>query len=152
MIPCAEPGGRSVSAYRPALGDAVMQYNFYVHDRNWGRMFVRLCAYFPFSARVCLNQHHSLALRLQEQNIDFQQCSNAFIKWSNPRRLQELADSVSSHDLLTCGQNWLTRFTPFFTESERKQAACQHRLFFAQVEYCDKLIFRRRAALDPLGE
>jgi hypothetical protein len=25
-------------------------------------------------------------------------------------------------------------------------------LFFAQVEYCDNLIFRRRAALDQLGE
>jgi hypothetical protein len=51
-----------------------------------------------------------------------------------------------------CGQKWLTRFTPFFTESERKHAACQHRLFFAQVEYCDNLIFRRRAPFDQLGE
>jgi hypothetical protein len=130
----------------------VMQYNFYVNDRNWGRMFVRLCPYFPFSARVCLNQHHWLALRLQEENIDFQQCSNAFLKCSNPSKLQELADSLSARDLLTCGQKWLTRFTPFFTDEERKHAACQHRLFFAQVEYCDNLIFRRRAALDQLGE
>ena len=59
---------------------------------------------------------------------------------------------MSARDLLTCGQKWLTHFTPFFTDRERKQAACQHRLFFAQVEYCDNLIFRRRAALDQLGE
>jgi hypothetical protein len=26
----------------------VMQYNFYVNDRSWGRMFIRLCPYFPF--------------------------------------------------------------------------------------------------------
>src|SRR5207302_9604990 len=130
----------------------VMQYNFYVNDRNWGRMFVRLCPYFPFSARVCLNQHPWLARQLQQQKIDFQQCSNAFLKCSHPSKLQELADSLSARDLLTCGQKWLTRFTPFFTESERKHAACQHRLFFAQVEYCENLIFRRRAALDELGE
>ena len=130
----------------------VIQYNFYVNDRDWGRMFVRLCPYFPFSARVCLNQHYWLAHRLQQQGIDFQQCSNAFLKCSHPRQLQELADSLSARDLLTCGQRWLTRFTPFFTERERKQAACHHRLFFAQVEYCDNLIFRRRAALDQLGE
>jgi hypothetical protein len=74
----------------------VMQYNFYVNDRNWGRMFVRLCPYFPFSARVCLNQHHWLAQRLQEQKIDFQQCSNAFLKCSHPQKLQELADSLSA--------------------------------------------------------
>jgi hypothetical protein len=29
---------------------------------------------------------------------------------------------------------------------------CQHRLFFSQVEFCDSLIFYRRAALDKLGE
>ena len=42
--------------------------------------------------------------------------------------------------------------TPFLTAREREHAGCQHRLFFSQVEYCDNLIFRRRAALDNLGE
>ena len=57
-----------------------------------------------------------------------------------------------ARDLLNCGQKWLATFTPFFTERERKHAGCQHRLFFAQVELCDNLIFRRRAALDQMGE
>src|SRR5439155_13900611 len=42
--------------------------------------------------------------------------------------------------------------TPFFTETEHRKAGCQHRIFFAQVEYCDNLIFRRRAALDALSD
>ena len=42
--------------------------------------------------------------------------------------------------------------TPIFEESERKSCGCQHRLFFSQVEYCDNLIFHRRAALDQLGQ
>ncbi|MBZ5725448.1 MAG: hypothetical protein LAP87_10655 [Acidobacteriia bacterium] len=130
----------------------VVQYNFYVHDEHWGRMFVRMCPYLPFSVRVCLNQHHWLAIRMCEEGIDFQQCTNAFLKCSNPARLQELADSLTTRDLLNCGQKWLATFTPFFTERERKQAGCQHRLFFAQVELCDNLIFRRRAALDQMGE
>src|SRR6266700_5266329 len=115
-------------------------------------MFVRMCPYFPFSARVCLNQHHWLALRMREEKIDFQQCTNAFLKCGNPKRLQELADSLTAKDLLTCGQKWLAYFTPFFSEAERKNHGCQHRLFFSQVEYCDNLIFHRRAALDALGE
>ena len=57
----------------------VVQYNFYVNDRHWGRMFVRISPYFPFSARVCLNQHHWLARRMQQENIDFQQTTNAFL-------------------------------------------------------------------------
>jgi hypothetical protein len=130
----------------------VVQYNFYVNDRHWGRMFVRLCPYFPFSARVCLNQHHWLAHRMREEGIGFQQCTNAFLKCGNPQRLQALADSLTARDLSSCGEKWLSRFTPFFTDQERQHAGCGHRLFFAQVEYCDNLIFHRRAALDELGE
>ena len=130
----------------------VNQFNFYLNDKHWGRMFVRMCPYFPFSARVCLNQHHWLAIRMQEEGVSFQQCSNAFLRCGNPARLQELADSLTAKDLLKCGQKWLAAFTPFITDRERKQAGCQHRLFFSQVEYCDNLIFHRRAAVDELTE
>jgi hypothetical protein len=41
---------------------------------------------------------------------------------------------------------------PFSSDEERRHAGCQHRLFFSQVEFCDNLIFHRRAALDKLGE
>jgi hypothetical protein len=130
----------------------ITQYNFYVNDRHWGRMFVRVSPYFPFSARVCLNQHHWLANHMRAEGISFQQCTNAFLKCGNPGRLQELADSLTSRDLSSCGEKWLTRFTPFFTDRERTDAGCRHRLFFSQVEYCDNLIFHRRTALDELGE
>jgi hypothetical protein len=130
----------------------VNQFNFYLNDKHWGRIFVRMCPYFPFSARVCLNQHHWLALRMREEGIDFQQCTNAFLKCANPARLQALADSLTPQDLLRCGQKWLAAFTPFISDRERKQVGCQHRLFFSQVEYCDNLIFHRRAAVDELTE
>ncbi len=130
----------------------VNQFNFYLNDKHWGRMFVRMCPYFPFSARVCLNQHHWLAIRMREEGVSFQQCTNAFLRCGNPARLQELADSLTPKDLLQCGQKWLAAFTPFITDRERKHAGCQHRLFFSQVEYCDNLIFHRRAAVDELTE
>ena len=130
----------------------VIQYNFYINDRKWGRMFVRVCPYLPFSARICLNQHHWLANRMREQGIGYKQTANAFLKCVVPDRLQELANSLTHRDLVTCGQKWLAHLTPFFTARERDHAGCQHRLFFSQVEYCDNLIFRRRAALDNLGQ
>src|SRR5450631_1304111 len=89
---------------------------------------------------------------MREEGIDFQQCTNAFLKCGNPARLQELADSLTTQDLLKCGQKWLAAFTPFITDKERKQAGCQHRLFFSQVEYCDNLIFHRRAAVDEITQ
>jgi hypothetical protein len=130
----------------------VEQYNFYIFDPHWGRMFVRVCPYFPFSARVCLNQHYWLAQRLQDQDLRFQLCANAIVRCSAPEILQRIADSLTAHDLIACGQKWLKVLVPFFTSRERLQAGCQHRLFFSQVEYCDNLLFRRRANLDQLGE
>ncbi len=31
----------------------VNQYNYYLQDRDFGPMFVRICPYFPFAARLC---------------------------------------------------------------------------------------------------
>src|SRR5207245_7876474 len=84
--------------------------------------------------------------------IRFRQCANAFLQCSDPKALQKLADSLTADDLITCAQKWLASFTPFFTAEEREHAGVQHRLFFAQVEFCDNLIFRRRAAVDALEQ
>ena len=130
----------------------VDQYSFYINDSDWGRMFVRVCPYFPFPARICLNQHHWLANRMREQGIRFKQTSNAFMQCSDSKRLQELADSLAPQDFYRCGHKWLARLTPFFTPRERQQGRIQHQLFFTQVEYCDNLIFSRRAALDRVGD
>jgi hypothetical protein len=127
-----------------------IQYNFYLLDREWGRMFVRVCPYFPFSARLCVNQHHWLAQRMEAEGIGFRQTGNMFLTCSDSVRLQTLADSLTARDLERCGQKWLRTLVPFFTPTERR--VCAHRLFFAQVEYSDNAIFHRRAALDALGE
>jgi hypothetical protein len=130
----------------------VKQYNFYIQDAEWGPMFVRVCPHFPFSTRICLNQHHWLAEKMKQAGIRFTQSGNAFRRCSDPAALQELADSLTAKDLLRCGHKWINRLIPFFRSSERREHGCWHQLFFAQVEYCDNLIFRRRAALDQLGD
>ena len=66
-------GDKKLNRWHLQIADRwVVQYNFYVNDRQWGRMFVRICPYLPFSARVYLNQHHWLANRMREEGIDFQ--------------------------------------------------------------------------------
>lgn len=130
----------------------VNQYNFYLRDAEWGPMFVRICPYFPFSTRICLNQHHWLALKMKQAGIHFTQSKNAFRQCSDPATLQQMADSLTADDLIRCGHKWINRLIPFFQAKERREAGCWHQLFFAQTEYCENLIFRRRAALDELGE
>src|ERR1700738_4437243 len=87
-------GDKKLNRWHLQIADRwIVQYNFYISDQYWGRMFVRMCPYLPFSARVCLNQHHWLANRMREEGIDFQQCSNAFLRCGAPERLQQLADT-----------------------------------------------------------
>jgi len=130
----------------------VDQYNFYINDSQWGRMFIRVCPYFPFPLRLCLNQHYWLAQQMRHKGMRFRQSTNAFAQCADPAALQQLADSLTADDLQRLGQKWLPQLIPFFTPRERRYAGIDHRLFFAQVEYCDNLIFRRRAALDRMAE
>jgi hypothetical protein len=72
----------------------VWQYYFYVHGQDWGRMFLRICPYFPFNARICLNQHEWLARGLQEEGVFYRKAANAFIQCSNPDCLQQPSGRV----------------------------------------------------------
>jgi hypothetical protein len=130
----------------------VWQYYFYLQDQDFGRMFLRICPSFPFSARVCLNGHEWLACRLRDVGIAFQQCGNAFRTCADPARLQELADHFSAADIEACAHRWLAQLVPFFTDQERRRQGFGYRLFVSQVEACTNLVFERRAALDRLHE
>src|SRR5713226_1374984 len=52
-------------------------------------------------------------------------------------RLQQLADSLTTRDLERCARKWVRALVPFFTPTERR--VCEHRLFVAQVEYCESV-------------
>ena len=134
------------------LNRFVQQYYFYIQDQDFGRMFVRVCPYFPFSVRICLNGHEWLACRLREEGVTFEQCANAFRTCADPARLHELADRFSAADIEACGHRWLAQLVPFFTDRERRHQGFGYRLFVSQVEYCTNLIFERRAALGRLHE
>jgi hypothetical protein len=130
----------------------VNQYNYYIRDRDFGRMFVRVSPYFPFTARLCLNQHDWIANHLLQQGIEFQQRDNSLVACCDPAALQNVADSLTAQDLIACGRKWIDRLVPFFTAQERDFLGCDHRFYFKQLEFCDNLIFRERAVLDALHD
>ena len=56
-----------------------MQFNFYVNDERWGRMFVRMCPYAPLTAGLpspikadagLHSQHRSQLDRLYQRVVD----------------------------------------------------------------------------------
>lgn len=113
------------------------------------QLLVPICPFQRESASISITGWATVWVK--KQSI-FKQCPDAFLKCSQPQKLQELADSLTARDLLSFGQKWLAYLVPFFKQSEREQAGCQHRLFFSHVEYRDNPLFHRRAALDQLGQ
>jgi hypothetical protein len=146
--PTASGGNRSEVCTR-----FVWQYYFYLRDQDWGRLFLRMCPYFPFNARVCVNQHEWLAHRLHEEGVFFRKAANAFVHCSNPDRLQQLADSLTPSDLEVPLQRWLRELVPLDASTDPNRISDGvYRLFCSQIEYCTNLIFKERAALDRLAE
>ena len=124
-------------------------YYFYLRDPQCGRLFVRLCPYFPFNVQLCLNGHEWIAAHLREENIDFRQDDNAFLDCAQPQRLQELADAFGPAAIRQVLDSSLAQWLPYFTPEERSQGY-RHQAYFAQVEYCNNLIFHERAALNRM--
>jgi hypothetical protein len=127
----------------------VKLYYFYIQQPQGGRMFVRVCPYFPFNVRVWLNGHDWLAARLQQEGIDFRQHDNSFVDCADPQRLQELSDRFGPEDLRAMIDPWLGRLIPFFSDEERAEGL-RHQLYLGQVEYCHNLVFHQRPTLDRL--
>ena len=99
-------GDKKLNRWHLQIADRwIVEYNLYINDQRWGRIFVRMCPYLPFSARVCLNQHHWLANRMREEGIDFQQCSNAFLRCGRPERLQEQALALTARICRAAARN-----------------------------------------------
>jgi hypothetical protein len=124
-------------------------YYFYLNDSQCGRMFVRICPYFPFNINVWLNGHNWLKCQLSKENIAFQTSGNLFVACERPERLQELSDAFAPQDIVQSVESWLTRLLPFFSDAERREGF-RHQLYMAQMEYCHNLLFKKKAALERL--
>lgn len=96
-------------------------YYFYLNDPQCGRMFLRICPYFPFSVSVWLNGHNWLKCQLQKEEIAFETRDNLFVACARPQRLQELSDAFAPADIVQPVETWLGRLLPFFSEADRQQ-------------------------------
>jgi hypothetical protein len=144
----SKTGGHRIELY-PRFVD---QYYFYVQDPDFGRMFLRICPYFPFNSRVYMNGHEWIAQQLLRRNVSFRKEQNAFVACSDPSLLQRLSDQLSGKHITACVDRWVARLVPFFTADERRRGGCRHNLFASQVEYCTNVVFKRRVPLDRLSE
>jgi len=127
----------------------VLLYYFYLKDQHCGRMFLRICPYFPFNITVWLNGHNWLKQQLDNEGIAYENCANLFTACQRPERLQQLSDAFAPEHIVQSVHAWMARLLPFFSAEERQQGYRQQ-LYMSQMEYCHNLVFKNRQTLNRL--
>lgn len=120
----------------------VNQYYFYIHDRDFGPLFIKFCSYFPFNAKVCLNGHEWLKQQLAARDIEFEPLDNGLLSCVHPVRAQELSDGFDSIKIEAVFRKWLARLPHPFTAEDR-QAGYRYELSVLQAEFSRTMVFDR---------
>jgi hypothetical protein len=76
-----------------------LHHYFYLIDRDWGWLNVRLQTWFPFTVQIVINGRERLARQLQKQKVAFERRGNCFL---------DIADIPLAQQLLKqqCRTNW----------------------------------------------
>jgi len=89
-------------------------YYFYVLDEDFGPLFIKFCSYFPYAVKVCINGHEWVKRQLTKAGIAFEALDNGVLSCENPKRLQELCDSLNSEKIDAVFRKWLARLPHLF--------------------------------------
>lgn len=109
-------------------------YYFYILDRDFGPLFIKFCAYFPYAAKLCLNGHEWLKRQLTQRGIPFEPLDNGIRSTNAARRVQQIADTLTADRIDAVFRKWLRRLPHPFTATHRK-AGYRYQLSILQAEF-----------------
>src|SRR3954453_17373245 len=95
-------------------------YYFYLWDVDFGPAFIKICAYFPYPAKVWLNGHEWAKRQAAQTGIGFTELSNGFAATDDPARLQNICDRLSSGTIRVFVERWLTILPTPLTDADRE--------------------------------
>lgn len=112
----------------------VTQWYIYGVDRDFGPFFIKFSSYFPYNAKVCLNGHEYLKRQAARRGIPFEALDNGIASTADPRRLQEIADSLSAGKIEAFCRKWLRLLPHPFTREDRR-AGYRYDISILQAEF-----------------
>jgi hypothetical protein len=92
---------------------------FYCVDRDFGPFFLEFCSYVPYTAKLCLNGPKWPKRQLSQRSIDYVPLDNGLLSCDDPRRLQQLADSLHARKIDTLLWRWLCQLPNPFEAKDR---------------------------------
>ena len=69
-------------------------YYFYLWDEDFGPAFIKVCAYFPYPAKIWVNGHEWAKRQAVKAGIGFTELANGFASCDDPAGLQEICDRL----------------------------------------------------------
>ena len=115
-------------------------FYFYIHDREFGPGFIKICTYFPYPTKVWLNGHEWAKRQARRARISFTELANGFATCASPERLQAICDRFGPADVQGFFDRWITRI-PIPLTSDDREAGYFWDLSMRQVEVCRTLVF-----------
>jgi hypothetical protein len=112
----------------------VNHFYFYGLDEDFGPFFLKVCTYFPYNAKLCINGHEYLKRQLAREGIAFEAPDNGVLTCADPKRLQQLCDGLSPAKIDALLRKWLGRLPHPFTGKDRA-AGYRYELSILQAEF-----------------
>jgi hypothetical protein len=112
----------------------VNHFYFYGLDEDFGPFFLKVCTYFPYNAKLCINGHEYVKRQLAKEGIAFEALDNGILSCANPRRLQQVCDGLSAARIEALLRKWLKRLPHPFTANDRA-AGYRYDVSILQAEF-----------------
>ena len=120
----------------------VNHYYFYIDDADFGPLFIKVCSYAPWGTKLCLNGHEWAKRQLDKMGIAYQALDNGFLSCADPKKLQEICDSLGPEQIEAVFRKWLKRL-PLPLRTEDRAAGYDWSLSIWQMEVSLTQIFDR---------
>lgn len=115
-------------------------FYFYLWDQDFGPAFIKVCAYFPYPAKVWVNGHEWAKRQAAQAGLGVTALSNGFAATEDPRRLQAICDRLGPGTINVFVQRWLAVLPLPLTEADRV-AGYWWELSMRQIETSRTLVF-----------
>jgi hypothetical protein len=132
--------GKAVSFSFTKAERRVTCYYFYVWDDDFGPAFVKVCAYFPYPAKIWVNGHEWAKRQAVKAGISVTALSNGFATTTDPAGLQAICDRLGAGAITVFAERWWARLPLPLTDQDRA-AGYWWELSLRQVEVSRTLVF-----------
>ncbi len=97
----------------------VNHYYFYIDDEDFGPVFIKVCSYAPWGIKVCINGHEWAKRQLEKAGVKCETLDNGFRSCDDPKKLQEICDSLGPEQIDLFFRKWLRRIPLPLTLADR---------------------------------